>query len=150
MISEDIEMLSREGREIPPMAQVPLDRRARTLVGAEELRKWLMEQGFRCEESPLRYQDNGCNWYAYRRSELSARRCECNDDKPGMQIVVTPSEVELNGKPYRSCEIELCGEVGGVWWKMTACSLKPEEVPGKMSEVERALIAAWNALHPNT
>ena len=131
------------------MAQGPLDRKVRPLLGAEELRGWLTEQGFRCAENPLRYPENGCNWYAYRRSELSARVCECNDDKPGMQIVVTPSEMTLNDTTHRGVEIELRGEANGVWWKMTAYSLKPEDVPAKLADVERALIAAWNALRPN-
>ena len=127
-------------------ARGPLDRGVRPLVGAEALRDWLTGQGFRCAENRLNYPNNKCNWYAYRRSELSARVCECNDDKPGMQIVVTPRAMVVNGEAYEGVEVELCGEANGVWWKMTAYSLKPDEVPEKLEGVERALIAAWNAL----
>ena len=116
------------------------------LSGADELREWLIGNGFVCAENSLRHQENVCNWYAYRRSEMSARSCECNYDKQGMQIVVRPSEFTLNGHTHRSVEIELCGEANGVWWKINEYSLKPEEVPGKFADVERGLIAAWNAI----
>ncbi|GAB4059147.1 hypothetical protein [Uliginosibacterium sediminicola] len=119
-------------------------------VGADELREWLTTQGFRCANNTLRHQGNGCNWYAYRRSNLSARTCECNDDKPGMQIVVTPSAMVLHNRLHESVEIELCGEANGVWWKVTAYSITPSDVPKKLADVERALISAWNALTPNT
>jgi hypothetical protein len=126
-----------------------VDRSVRPLFGENELREWLETQGFRCVEDPTRYRENECNWYAYRRSELEARRCECNDNKPGMQIVVKPSAMALNGTQHRSVDIELCGEAGAVWWKLSAYSLNPEQVPEALPYVENALIAAWNALRPN-
>lgn len=131
------------------MAQGPVHREVRPLYGEDELRDWLTAHGFRCAEDPLRSRENECNWYAYRRSELEARRCECNDDKPGMQIVVKPSALILNDKLHRSAEVELCGEAGGLWWNFSAYSMKPEEVPSKLADVEAGLIAAWNALVPN-
>jgi hypothetical protein len=127
----------------------PLDLKVRPLFGETELRAWLEAQGFRCAEDPTRHHDNECNWYAYRRSKLEARCCECNDNKPGMQIVVKPSAMQIGDNKHRSAEIELCGEANGVWWNFSAYSIRPEEVPVKLPEVEAGLIAAWNALRPN-
>lgn len=132
-----------------PAGNSPVDRVVRPLYGEDELRNFLMAHGFRCAEYSLRSRENGCNWYAYRRSELEARRCECNDDKPEMQIIVKPSVLTLNGKQHRSAEVELCGESGGLWWNFMAYSMTPDEVPSKLDDVEAGLIAAWNALRPN-
>lgn len=118
----------------------------RPLYGADELRDWLASEGFRCAGDPLHHRDNECNWYGYRRSAIPARACECNSDKPGMQIVVKPSVITINGTRHSSAEVELCGEAGGEWWKLSAYGLRTEDVPAKLSGVEAALVAAWNAL----
>ena len=135
--------------EAKPAVAGQVERRVRLLYGETELREWLEAHAFRCAEDPCHYRENECNWYAYRRSELPARACECNSDKPEMQIVVKPSAMQIGEHRHRSAEVELCGEAGGVWWKLSAYSMRPEEVPTKLCDVEVALIAAWNALQPN-
>jgi len=130
------------------MAQGPVDVPVRPWCGEPELREWLEANGFRIAKNTLGHRDNECDWYAYRRSELPARTCEYND-KPGMQIVVNPHAFTLDGKRHSSAEVEVCGEAGGVWWKLTAYSMSPERVPDGLAFVEPALIAAWNALLPN-
>jgi len=121
---------------------------ASKIYGADELRGWLIKQGFRCAPDSLKYRDNECNWYAYRRSELAARRCECNSEDAGMQIVVKPSMLWLGDNKHESVEIELCGEAAGVWWKLSAYGLKLNEVPERMADIEVSLVAAWNSLLP--
>lgn len=123
--------------------------KATELVGIEELKEFLTSDGFRFMTKSIKYPEDYCTWYAYRRSELQARACESNDDKPGMQIVVTPSEFDINGRTHKNVEIEVCGEADGVWWKMSAYGLNPSDVPGKISNIEQALISAWNSLKPN-
>lgn len=130
-------------------SSVPVEEPDRPWCGEDELRKWLESQGFRIAKSPLGRLDNECNWYAYHRSELDARACECNYDKPGMQIVVTPYAFSFDGRRHSSAEVELCGEAGGIWWKLRAYSLSPDQVPERLAFVEPALIAAWNALLSN-
>jgi len=46
-----------------------------------------VQQGFRFGVDTLRSEGNECNWYAFKRSQLAARPCECNSDKP-LQLVV--------------------------------------------------------------
>lgn len=135
--------------ETTVMAQGPVDVPVSPWCGEDELREWLESQGFRIAKSSLGSRENECNWYAYRRSELAARACECNYDKQGMQIVVTPHAFSFDGRRHSSVEIEVCGEAGGVWWKLMAYSLSPDRVMEGLAFVEPALIAAWNALLPN-
>jgi hypothetical protein len=133
-----------------PAAGAPLERQVRPLIGCDELREWLLTQGFRVAEDNLS-RDNDCNWYAYRRSELPARECECNDGKP-MQIVVHPFKYRHPStmhQEWQSVEVDVTGEAGGVWFKLQAYSLKHDELRERLGEIEGSLIAAWNALRPN-
>jgi hypothetical protein len=131
--------------------QGPLERQVRPLIGCDDLRQWLEAQGFKCAEDGLANKDNQCNWYAYRRSAIPARECECNDGKP-MQIVVRPFKYRhpstMHGE-WQSAEVDVTGEAGGAWYKLSAYGLKHEELQARMGEIESSLIAAWNALRPN-
>jgi hypothetical protein len=118
-------------------------------VGCDDLRKWLISNGFRVSPQ-INLRDNGCNWYAYKRSNIPARECECNDGKP-MQIVVTPFRLVMDSAPkgaWESAEVDVTGEAGSHWYKLSCYSLKAEELMARMHEIEAALIAAWNALRP--
>lgn len=114
-------------------------------TGEEELQEWLKSQGFKFEINPFKSDYNECNWYAYRRTRLEARECECNGGK-SMQIVVKPIAFTLNGIRSRSVEVEVCGEAIGEWWKLSCYSISTDELPGKLDQIERSLIQAWNAL----
>jgi len=119
------------------------------LMGCDRLRQWLIEQGFRVAHDSLSL-DNGCNWYAYRRTAIPARECECNDGK-AMQLVVHPFRVDHASAPggfWESAEIEVTGEAGSHWYKLSCYALQHDELMGKLHEIEAALIAAWNALRP--
>ena len=117
--------------------------------GMDDLRSWLEENGFRIAEDGLRNQDNEATWYAYRRSGLPARECECNEGK-SMQLVVKPHHYTLrDGRTLESSEVNVTGEAGGVWFKLSAYSLPTDTLRERLSEVEANLIAAWNALRPN-
>lgn len=114
-------------------------------TGEEKLKTWLESQGFKFQENQFRYEYNECNWLAYRRSKLEARECESNDGK-AMQIVVKPSSFIMNGIHSKSVEIELCGEANGIWWRIYAYAINPDELPNKLEIIERSLISSWNAL----
>lgn len=119
------------------------------LYGCDELREWLIGQGFKCAIDSLG-RDKECNWYAYRRSELQARECECNDGKP-MQLVVRPYKFSHPSAPdgaWESAEVDVTGEAGGLWYQLKAYSLKHDELRTRFGDIERSLIAAWNGLLP--
>ena len=137
--------------EQTPLAdEGPVQRQVRPLVGCDELRAWLEAQGFSSAVNNLG-RDNECNWYAYRRSAINARECECNDGKP-MQVLVTPHRVSHPSAPngaWQSAEVDVTGEAGGVWFKLKAYSLPHDELVTRLPDIEARLIAAWNALRPN-
>ena len=115
--------------------------------GCDDLREWLIAQGFKCSIDTL-MRDNGCNWYAYRRSQYPARECECNEGKQ-MQIVVRPFAYTAGMQAWKSAEVDVTGEVAGLWFKLSAYSVKPDELMARLQEIEIRLLDAWNALAPH-
>lgn len=112
----------------------------------DELRAWLESAGFKTSQNGMAHEENHAQWYAYRRTHLPARTCECNDDKP-MQIVIRPYEFDLGATQYRSAEVSACGAYGdGQWWELKAYSINPDDLPAKLDGIEKSLIEAWNAL----
>ena len=115
------------------------------MTGLDDLREWLIGNGFKTAINSLGPRDNVCDWYAYRRSAIPARACECNAGK-AMQIVVKP--YSHGDRPeWKSCEVDVTGEAGGVWYKLCSYSIKPDDLRERLPAIEAALIAAWNALH---
>lgn len=119
-------------------------------TGGDALREWLITQNFKVKENHSLGRMNLCNWYAYRRTVLQARECECNDDRP-VQLVVRPYQFEAawpGGTHTGSAEIDVVGEVGGMWFQLKAYSLRHDELCERLGDIEGRLIAAWNALQP--
>lgn len=116
-------------------------------VDIEHLRDWLEAHEFQFVENHFRGQKNDCKWYAWKRSNLEARDCDCNG--PKMQIVLTPHSYELIGLRYVRIEADVTGEYDGVWYKLQAYSMTPLDVVARIDDVEAALIRAWNSLKPN-
>lgn len=114
--------------------------------GCDALREWLIVQGFKCTIDSQR--DNGCNWYAYRRSKYPARECECNEGK-SMQIVIRPFAYTVGMQSWESAEIDVTGEVRGLWFKLSAYSVKHDELMSRLQEIEVRLLDSWNALAPH-
>lgn len=114
--------------------------------GCNDLRAWLIAQGFTCSVDSL-IRDNECNWYAYRRSEYPARECECNAGKT-MKIAIRPFSYRDESKRWESAEIDVTGEVKGLWFKLSAYSVKHDELKARLQEIEVRLLDAWNALAP--
>jgi hypothetical protein len=114
------------------------------LTGCDDTRQWLLDAGFKvCHTDPKPY--SNCNWYAYKRTDLDAPECECNEGK-GTQIVVNPFETDINGKRHQSVEIDVTGEAGEVWYCLKAYSLNAASLPESLPTIERSLVAAWSAL----
>ena len=112
--------------------------------GEPRLRSWLLRHGCRVSRNHMRHPENECNWYAYYRSRLPARRG--GDDEESRQIVVTPHRLSIDKHVLRSVVVELYGPHNGVAWTLTAYSISPEEIPGRLRYIEASLVAAWNAL----
>jgi hypothetical protein len=117
--------------------------------GCDDLREWVIAQGFKVAENHLLDLSNECNWYAYRRSALPARECECNDGKP-MQLVVKPFRFANRARDgtWASAEVEVVGEVGGDWFNLSAYGVDPVRLKTELPAIEKRLIDAWNALVP--
>lgn len=115
-------------------------------MNLEQLATWLKSQGFTVAPNSIASEWSMCKWYAWRRSSLPARRCECNDDKQGIQIVVNPHRMNIRVVTRDSVTLEIRGEAASVWWKLEAYDLKCEEVRDRLSNLEGRLVAAWNAL----
>ena len=112
----------------------------------EELKAFLSADGFKGAENHMRSRDNRIDWYAYRRTAIPGIECECNEGK-ALQIVVEPhSYVMPDGREFKSAEVEICGQAGGQWFKLRAYSINADDLPGSLPNIERSLVAAWNAL----
>lgn len=109
------------------------------------LKEWLATQGFREYENGMAAPGNECRWYACKRIP-SQYMCELNDDKNGIQIVIYPYEYRAHEHQFKSVEIDLTGEAGGVWYKLQAYSLSWEELPNKLDAITDGLVKAWEAL----
>lgn len=113
------------------------------IVNMDQLRAWLADLGFDFGNQ-FRDQMNECDWYAWRRSKLDARDCDCNEGR--MQIVLTPYACEHDDTRWESVEVDVTGECDGVWYKLQAYSMTPAELVARLDDVEAALIRAWNSL----
>lgn len=112
-----------------------------------ETRRWLEANGFKTYKDALASRDNLADWYACRYSDIPASECETNAGKR-IQIVVKPHSFHVPGRiTSQSVEIDVTGEAGGIWYRLVAYSLKPEDMIAKLPQIEASLIAAWNALH---
>ncbi|MGI9142489.1 MAG: hypothetical protein ACR2IJ_04805, partial [Fluviibacter sp.] len=108
----------------------------------DELKDWLKDQGFREYPNSLASFEDECKWIACKRYD-SKYNCECNYDKPGVQVVVSPHKWHIQGQEGASVEIDITGEANGIWYKLQAYSLSWSELPEKFEQVTEALVKAW-------
>ncbi len=113
------------------------------------LKTFLEKKNFFFANNGLKHPGNNATWYAYRKSKLSSRECECNSHK-GMQIVVYPYMYTVGNVESESVEIELVGEHNETWFKLSAYSMSPAELVRNLPALEASLIRAWNALEKPT
>jgi len=115
--------------------------------GFDELRDWLQDQGFKIYYNHLSEKMNQCNWYACRKTQLNARRCETNDNKAN-HITIRPYKNTYNNLSYGSSEIEIVGEANGIWFNLKAYSVPEKDIYNRFNEIEQMLVSAWNGLIP--
>ena len=116
-----------------------------TMGTQDELKAWLESQGFRKFNNHMAIQGNYNKWYAAKRI-ASQSKCETNNGKDGINIVVWPYEWQRNGHHCKSVEVDLTGEAGGIWYKLQAYSLSWDDLPHKLPGITESLIKAWEAL----
>jgi hypothetical protein len=118
----------------------------KTFRGCDDLREWLISQGFKCFYSDLE-RERDVNWYACRKTQYTARACECNEGK-AMQLVIRPFSYRDSNQRWESAQIEVIGEVTGLWFNLNAYSVPIDELKARLQEIEIRLLDAWNALAP--
>jgi hypothetical protein len=114
-------------------------------VGESEFREWLKSNKFQIHTNYCHDVWNKCNWYACRWLAQENRRCECNDDKPGLQLVIRPyNSADIFNS--RSATFEITGKTKGVWYNLKAYSINIDDVPEKLDDISKSLTRAWDAL----
>lgn len=113
-------------------------------MNIENIELFLKEQGYSFSKDSSNNL-NQCGWYAYKRSDMLARPCECNDNKQ-IQLVIYPYKNTHNGNTYESLEVDITGEYKNQWFKLSCYSLSPLDFYQRHKEIETSLINAWNAL----
>lgn len=116
--------------------------------GCDTFRENIVACGFSVYENHFAKEGNLCNWYAVRKTQLSAPECECNNGKK-VQLVVSPHHYAFREGLF-GVEVDLTGEAGGIWYSLQAYGLKPENFIDKLPAVEESLVSAWNALSRET
>ena len=111
-----------------------------------QLKNWLTSSGFSFSTNSTDvHLFNDCNWYAYRKTSLDARECECNEGKR-MQIIVRPSIFTIYGNTHSTVEVDIYGKYGE-WWKFTSYGHSFEKFQTNLPQIEAGLIRAWNVLN---
>ncbi len=107
----------------------------------DELKEWLIGNGYKIYKNSLADKQNFCDWYACRSSD-AVKECGCNNKPP--QIIVKPSCFKLeNGLKHNGAEVELIGEDASLWWKFSVYSLSVKELMENLGLIEERLIKAW-------
>lgn len=111
----------------------------------DSLKAFLESAGFTIYKNTPRSQFDMIDWYAARRVK-GARECETNDHKVSLVVRPHQYDLELQGQVFGSVECDITGEANGIWYKLQAYSLKPEEFVERLDEIEASLLKAWNSL----
>ncbi|MFA7287424.1 MAG: hypothetical protein WC055_00945 [Melioribacteraceae bacterium] len=75
-------------------------------------------------------------------------RCKCNDDKPGIQILVYGWDIKYSSEEHKEFEIELCAEPkDGEWVTFKVYGIKDESIFDVLEVQIQKLISAWEAIN---
>lgn len=112
-------------------------------MSMDKFKQWLEQNGFNLHPYRLRQPGNIYDWLAAKRLSGVAE-CETNGYP---QIVVKPyGYLVTTDIQHESVEIEITGERNKMWFCLKAYSVKPQEALQRWPEIERSLIAAWQAI----
>lgn len=114
---------------------------------AQELLDRLTAAGWRIGPNPFPGAWNEADWIGYKRSSGGVE-CECNEGRP-VQIVVEP----MYTRPHHfatplapTLTVSITGEAGGIWHRIDAYGVSPDDFLTRAAEIECGLVAAWNVL----
>ena len=100
----------------------------------DDLKQWLVSEGFQIGAYELRHRDNAVSWFAYRRVFEQ-------------YIEVHPFMAPIGGRVFQDVEIVMYGEGDdGTRYKLGAVGLKPEDVMVRLPEIQDALLRAWRGV----
>ncbi len=106
----------------------------------EQRAQELAADGWR--ECPNRLRDYARCFY---KRFATPSQCQCNDDKPGMQVCIALSKEGHAGFPP-SIEMDMCGELAdGSWVKLQNYGMR-DSLEEALSAIPR-LLAAWETLN---
>lgn len=117
------------------------------MKGLEDFREYIERNGYATAINVYgKNEFNECNWYAWRPVKYEARECDLN--KRVMSITVWPFQYKINdgGGMHHCVEVEICGEVNHVWFRLKAFSMSPDKFLVCEEDVEKMLVRAWNGL----
>lgn len=110
--------------------------------GCGDFRYWLVEQGFKVYKDGLTSELNLCNWCACRHTELPYRECET-----GQKVVLLVKPYHFKGEAHApGVEVDIRGEAINTCFQLKAYAISQIELMTRLSEIEAALINAWDAL----
>lgn len=107
-----------------------------------DLQSWLTSQGYR----EIRNNLSGAQWCGSKRLPTDAPGCETNKHKVSWHVRLYEVEASGGAGPWRSCELEICGERGGHWYRLLTYSMPPEAFRAGLPALEQRLLAAWVAV----
>lgn len=110
-------------------------------MNLQDLKAWLEGQGFKTSRQSM--SSTGVDWYAWRKTEAEPH-CATNDKPP--QIVITPYAFYQAPNTWESVEVDLTADSGHGWFRLKAYSIKLDELPDNLADIESRLIAAWRGL----
>lgn len=106
-------------------------------------RTWLANNGWKVGEW---WEPDYCTGKWYRQFPEVEPRCQCNDDKPGVQLVLREHSRAFRGSYHTQYELELCAEAAdGVWVELKAYSIPGGELRDVIESQIAKLIRAWKA-----
>lgn len=104
-----------------------------------DIPQYLKDHGWRADGPPhSRY------WWK-RFTDPGIPRCKCNDEKPGIQVVITHHAMPKI--EHESYTIDVTGQKpDGVWVKLEAYGISPDELLKVLDDQVNDLVIAWTLL----
>ena len=98
-------------------------------MSAQQILESLIAQGFTKQGS-----------YFWRKS--SGLDCECNEKPPTLVV----EQWKFDDLPVKNYTVELRGEAGGVWYSVSAFTVREPDLLDCLAAIEKRLTLAWNAI----
>ncbi|MCB1716568.1 MAG: hypothetical protein KDK05_15690 [Candidatus Competibacteraceae bacterium] len=108
-----------------------------------DLKQWLEQNGFRFLKNNVKRPGNIQDWVATK-SVPQARPCEVNGARA---LTVRPHQWIFSGQITKAfADVVIAGYVNGIWYELASSGAAPNEIMQRWPEIERNLVAAWQAI----